>query len=296
MKSEGMVSILVPSFNHERYITECLDSLRDQDYPFFEIIVIDDASADRSTTIVEQWIASNGNVAVRLIKGKKNLGITRRLNQLLSLSRGEFVAICASDDILTSDSISKRIDQINLQGSTACIGDAFLIDEQSKIIAHSGMQKLHYANYDKLLYDINDEIICNWSVLGPTLLAKKELFNVVGGYDENLSVEDRDMYLRIAAKKQLCFLHCEIAGYRVLRKSSSRGSISKRRFVYTEIAKANIKNAKLFSGFNQLFLSSHKLDMFLLKRFDNLFSVYAVFLIKVIRRLFFVVLKALSKT
>ena len=284
MKSEGMFSILVPSFNHERYITACLDSLRDQDYPFFEIIVVDDASTDRSITIVEQWIARNGHVVTRLIKGKKKLGITRRLNQILSLARGEFVAICASDDILTSDSISKRIDQINLKGSAACIGDAFLIDEQSKIIAHSGMHKLHYANYDRLILDINDELICNWSVLGPTLLAKKELFDIVGYYDENLSIEDRDMYLRIAAKKQLCFLDREIAGYRVLQKSSSRGSISKRRVVYTEIAKANVKNASLFSGLNQLFLSSHKLDIFLLSSLKAEWAVFVVYAVKIVRR------------
>src|SRR5512136_2848404 len=97
-----LVSIMVPLYKHEAYIGQCLDSILSDTYPHKELIVIDDGSPDGSAEVVRQWQEKN---AEKLSGGftfisRENRGISATLNELIALSRGEYIAIVASDDYL----------------------------------------------------------------------------------------------------------------------------------------------------------------------------------------------------
>ena len=94
-----MVSILVPVYNSEKYLSFCLSSLASQDYGPMEILVLDDGSSDHSLSISEEFSRRGGRI--RVIK-EKHGGIGRARNILLREARGEYVLFVDSDDALSS--------------------------------------------------------------------------------------------------------------------------------------------------------------------------------------------------
>ncbi len=91
------------------------------------------------------------------------------------------------------------------------------------------MKSLFYADYKRLENNIVNELVLNWSVVGPTFLAKKSLYEKVGMYDENLLVEDREFYLRLLADNILGF----VANYRIHTSNISRRSKTAKWNIYS---------------------------------------------------------------
>ena len=279
---EKLVSVIIPLFNHEKYIIECLNSIKQQTYNNFEIIIIDDGSKDNSAKNVENWIKENPIINIKFIK-QNNIGICKTLNKLISLAKGDYIAMIASDDSLVPNSLEVRIKYLEKYTKySAVIGDAFLMNEKSEIISDSAMQKLYDASYSNLLKDINTELVLNWSIPGPVLLLKKEVFDKIGCFDESLIVEDRDFYLRLIIKDELVFIPEKVAKYRIVNNKKSHKSIF---FIWREIAKANIKYKRCFKGIKGIFMISHEID-YMLCRFkysEILFVV--IYILRKIRKI-----------
>ena len=91
------VSIIVPSYNHERYLTQAMESILSQTFRDFELIVIDDFSEDGSTKIISEYAEKDNRI--RCLFHKSNQGIARTLNEGMSISGGEYIAYTSSDDI-----------------------------------------------------------------------------------------------------------------------------------------------------------------------------------------------------
>lgn len=274
-----LISVVVPVYNHAVYIKECLNSLKDQDYPNVEIVICDDGSTDDSVKIVKKWLLDNPSVNVTLFE-QENKGVCSTLNKLIKLANGEFIALCASDDALTFNSLSSRYYFMVSKGKKAVISDSYTIDEHSTVINNSSISKLYRGNLDKLSNDIVSECLYNWAIAGPALLIDKKLYDTVGFYDETLLTEDRDFYLRLLAGNHLTFINKSLALYRVHSGNASRSGIKKRLLISRQVALSNIKNASLFNGAKKLFLMSHKLDLFLIKYVgsDNLcFIILSLF-------------------
>lgn len=264
-KETPLISIIVPVYNHANYIVECLNSLKNQDYPNVEIIMCDDGSNDNSVDVIKDWIFKNTDVNISLFE-QSNKGVCRTLNKLINIASGEYIAFCASDDVLTSDSLSVRYNFLNIKKMGAVISDSYTIDEHSNIINESSISQLYRGNLNKLQDKIVNECVYNWAIAGPVLLIKKSLYDLIGLYDEELLTEDRDFYLRLLASGDLVFINQSLAKYRVHSGNASRGGIKKRLLISQQVALSNIKNASLFTGMKNIFLISHKIDLFLIKK------------------------------
>lgn len=94
------VSVLVPVFNAERYLAECLESILAQDFPDFEIIIADDASSDGSVEIIKSFAARDSRIV--WWKNSKNLGQAANCNACLKAAKGEYIKFVHADDILIS--------------------------------------------------------------------------------------------------------------------------------------------------------------------------------------------------
>jgi len=271
-----LVSVLIPVYNHERYIVECLNSVKTQTYNNIELIIINDGSIDGSDSEIKKWILVNSKFNVKYFI-QNNIGITKTLNKMISISKGKYITICASDDVLTEDSIDSRINFLKKNSKfDACIGDAEVIGSNSEFVCKSAMKNLYQASYKKLENDIVTELVLNWSVVGPTFLAKKELFKKIGTYDESLLVEDREFYLRLLSNHMLIFIPKTIAKYRIHNNNSSRKNKKSKWVVYNQIAKSNLKHADKFKGICKYFLNSHHVDLFFTSFKYNLFF-YCIF-------------------
>ena len=101
-----LITIVVPVYNVEKYISDCLDSLISQTYKNIEIILVDDGSTDNTCQLVEKWIREERNFSIRYIK-KENGGKPRAINYGIQYAKGRFFFIVDSDDFLLPDAVTK---------------------------------------------------------------------------------------------------------------------------------------------------------------------------------------------
>jgi glycosyltransferase involved in cell wall biosynthesis len=100
------VSVVVPHYNHGKYVADCVNSLLGQTYPLHELIIVDDGSTDGSMPILESFTR---DPRVRLVRHERNLGCTRALNDGLALCTGDYVLLYPADDFLKPDFLEKSI-------------------------------------------------------------------------------------------------------------------------------------------------------------------------------------------
>ena len=103
MNNTPLISVIVPAYNVEKYIKTCLDSLINQTYSNFEIIVINDGSTDQTEKILNEY---ESNPKIRIFS-QKNGGLSAARNQGLNLANGELVCFIDSDDSVKSDYLEK---------------------------------------------------------------------------------------------------------------------------------------------------------------------------------------------
>ena len=224
-----LVSVLVPSYNHEQYIEECLDSVRDEDWPLLELLVLDDCSRDGSHQVASAWAARHEDrfERVSVVRNDVNSGVGATMNRLVAMARGDYLVPLASDDLLVRGGIRARLEALRSSRTPggAVIGDAWLIDERGVRRQESAFVALHRADKRALSQarTIRRELILNWSVPGPVLMFHRDLLEQVGGqfYLEGVVAEDRELYLRIMARDALVFVDEPVAWYRRHSESAS---------------------------------------------------------------------------
>ena len=130
------VSILMPMYNSEKYITESINSILNQGYENIELIIVDDGSTDLSIKIVEKYSDSR----IKLYKNIENKGLPYTRNKLLNLATGEYIALLDSDDIALENRIKIQVEflennkNIDIVGSSAIIFGKYKLEKPSKVI------------------------------------------------------------------------------------------------------------------------------------------------------------------
>ena len=265
---EPLVSVLIPLYNHEKYIETCLDSIASESYRNLELIVLDDGSRDTSLALAGAWIEAHRARFVRVeLLSQANAGICRTANRLLAEAQGSYITFVASDDALQRDGIQARVAFLEQHpGTLAVFGDAEVMDEHGACLAASTIQDLHRGSRAALAHPgrIAKELILRWSIPGPVLLARRSTWDPVDGvgpYDETLSLEDRDFYLRLLARKGLAFLDRSVARYRVHSQNVSRtpsGGLDAspmQQAIARDIQRSVVLNLPRFRGWNRRLLA-----------------------------------------
>jgi len=217
MKEYPLISVLVPAYNHEKYVGKTLNSVLEDQYPNKELVIIDDGSTDDTTRIIEDWVNLHKDEMEIKFQSRKNGGITKTLNDLIYLSNGEYILFIHSDDYLVAGGIMKRYDYLQEHPEKlAVFADCFVIDKEDKKIHNSGLSDFYYADKSKYLNPdtLRKEIITNWSVPGGTIMVKKEAYKQFR-YNEDFIIEDLDFYLYFASKNLIGFLDEAVSAYRV---------------------------------------------------------------------------------
>lgn len=227
-----LVSMLIPAFNHERFITRCLDSVLEDPYPSKEILIIDDGSTDDTALRIDEWVAAHGHALPVIYRWRENRGIAATLNELVSLARGEFLRLGASDDYLLPGGLEAQVDYLCAHPhKAAVIGDAIVVDRDGRTLHESSMGDLYRV--DKRLYDtsIRRAVINRWAVSGAVTLVRREALAADASWSEELRIEDWDFFLRLAARDALGFIDVRVCAYRL-----HGGNVSKTAHVATRIA------------------------------------------------------------
>lgn len=114
MDNSVLVSVIVITYNSEKYVIETLESVKNQYYENIELIVTDDSSTDNTLAIVKQWINKNKNnfSNYRIVESEINTGITPNCNRGLRVATGTYVKLIAGDDILLENCISDLVNYV----------------------------------------------------------------------------------------------------------------------------------------------------------------------------------------
>ncbi len=105
--SENLVSVVMPAFNSEQYIGEAIESVIRQSYTNWELIVVDDFSADRTPEIVDYYLAQDRRI--KFVRLEKNYGASKARNTAMDLASGKYIAFLDSDDIWLPEKLAAQI-------------------------------------------------------------------------------------------------------------------------------------------------------------------------------------------
>lgn len=214
-----LVSVLVPAYNHKDYVIETILSIINQTYGYenIQLIVIDDFSTDKTAVILYELAAKYD---FKLIVHKQNLGVCTTLNEMISLSKGEYITACASDDIMILDRIENQINILkNNPDIDILAGDDILIDQHGKTIytySKDPYSSLITYSFDDLFLMLKPGFAAG------SVIFKSDLFQRIGSYDTNYKVEDYYFWLKAAYHKaKIVKCNLPFLYYRVHDKSFS---------------------------------------------------------------------------
>lgn len=214
-----LVTVAVSSYNCANYITQTLDSIKAQSYPNIQLIIVDDASADHSVSLIQDWINTEFRSAT-FIKNEKNEGVCSVFQKALNLAEGKYFSFIGSDDIMCPEKIASQVEIMEKSSSKVGVifSDSFLIKENGDI--HFG----RYIQRFRQLEELPSGNIYNLLAQGNFIpahaaLTKTAIIREVGGFDLSLSFEDWDLWLRIAKNYEFIFTDKPTVYYRI-RKSS----------------------------------------------------------------------------
>jgi glycosyltransferase involved in cell wall biosynthesis len=202
-------------FNTGKYVIETIDSVRSNDYPNIQHIIVDDCSSDgESVPLIEKWIGNN-NYPCTFIKHQKNMGICKSINEIIQLAKGKYIfGVC--DDLILPEKIRRQVELLEDASPEYGVvySDAYLINGNGT--PRSGtFIRMHRRFVDIPQGYIFDTLLKGNFIPAMATLVKTECYEKVGIYDETLGYEDFDMWLRIAKEYKFMFSEYISAKYRI---------------------------------------------------------------------------------
>lgn len=222
-----LTTIVSPCYNHARYIVEHLDSVRAQDYPDIQHIIIDDGSSDGSPDIIQKWIDDNSHECV-FIRHEKNRGLCNTLNEAIAISEGEYWTAFGTDDVMLPH--RTRVLAEYLEAHPECMvvsADSQLIDLDSKPAEFDGYRTMlawsmrgqpdfdwrkDYGNYEWMMRQNHL----------PLPVLRTEVFAKYGGFDPEFKLEDWEMWMRVVEHSRPVFIDEIVAYYRLHPTNTSK--------------------------------------------------------------------------
>lgn len=211
---DGLVSIIMPSWNTGNYIAESIESVLNQTYKNWELLIVDDCSTDNTDSVV----ASFDDKRIRYFKNKKNSGAALTRNRAIRKANGEWIAFLDSDDLWLPEKLEKQLKFMNDNGYVFSYHDFVKIDEKSKPL--------------------------NVYVSGPDIVTKRKMYNY--GYPGCLTFmysakamgliqikdikknNDYAILLKLCKKANCYRMNENLAQYRIRTKSISHDKLSKK--------------------------------------------------------------------
>ncbi len=207
------ISVLMAVYNSERYLVQAVESILNQTWRDFELIIIDDGSTDRSLAILQSYVAQDQRI--HLIS-RENRGIPYTRNQLLSQASAELIATMDSDDVALPERLARQVAFLQQHPEVVCLGSAYeLIDAKGRLLTQLPVPLDNEAIQRQILAG-------HAAIFQPCAMMRRSVVQQVGGYDETMTqAEDLDLWLRLGEVGELANLPDVLVQYRLHANSVS---------------------------------------------------------------------------
>lgn len=246
------VSVLIATFNCAKYITEAIDSVLDQTYTDYEIIIVDDGSTDETKSIMKIYLKKKSGIIKYFYQENQGLACAR--NNAIKYSKGKYIAFLDADDKWAP----RRLEiGINILDNELDIGlvhsNDIKIDENGNLLKGYTKRKKHLSgNISK------DLLLRKIHIQGGTVLFRRKCLSKVGLLDPfltHLGAEDRDLWYRISKEFKVKYVDKPLAYYRIREDSLSKNitnMIKARYYIvnkyYSADRKTNILRKRMLSA------------------------------------------------
>lgn len=187
MKEEkDLISVLMPTYNVEKYVEEAVRSILDQTWKNFELIIVDDCSTDKTFAILQKL--AQEDLRIKLYRNEANLKICKTLNRAWSYATGNYIARMDGDDVSTPDRFQVLMNFLYTHKKCGLVGSGMItIDETGKELSYSSL--VHSNYYIKKVIKYRSPIAHIW-------IARREVYEKLKGYREIPYAEDADFIFR----------------------------------------------------------------------------------------------------
>jgi glycosyltransferase involved in cell wall biosynthesis len=192
-----LVSIICTTYNHEKYVQETLKTALEQTYPALELIVIDNASTDQTVQRIQEICATYPKI--EFVVNSWNKGLCSAFNQGLRLAKGKYILDLSGDDPMLPERISRQVSFFE------SLPEEFgVIFSNAEYITTDGRSLgYHYGTdaYGKSLKsiphgDVYQQVLEGYFICTPTMMMRRTVLVHLKGYDESLTYEDFDFWVR----------------------------------------------------------------------------------------------------
>ena len=252
-KENPLVSVVMPAYNSEKYISEAIESILSQTFKDFEFIIIDDGSSDRTWEIIQEYAKKDERI--RCVKNEKNLNVSQTRNKGIDLSRGKYIVWADSDDISLPHRIEK---QLNFMETNPDVGLCGSFMEFFGDFEKESVRK--YSDKDEILRKL---IFRQNPVAQPACIMRIDILKKSGGYPDLSLSEDLYIFFKMGEISKFSNIQEVLVKYRV-----HSGSLTNSRLKNMELI--TIKIRKSFSNSEQY--SFNVVDV--IYNFIQLVSIY----------------------
>lgn len=239
-----LVSVICLCYNHSRYVQEAIESVLNQSYVNIQLIVVDDASTDNSVEVIKQLVGKHP--AVEVLQLQNNLGNCKAFNKGLSLAKGEYLIDLAADDVLLSTRIDEGVKALQLADKVYGVhfSDAEMINETGE---HIHFHSARFPHERIPQGDIYKELINRYFICPPSMMFTREVIQQLGGYDETLSYEDFDFWIRSSRKFKYAYSPTVL-----VKKRITENALAKKQFtLFSKHSRTTLKVCEKILNLNK---------------------------------------------
>ncbi len=217
-----LVTVICVCYNQGRFIREALQSVKNQTYAPIELVIADDGSTDESVAIIREWKEQYPDTILSL--NETNTGYCSTFNRAWQKSHGAYFIDLAADDVLLPGRVADGVKQLQEAGSNfgVAFSDVEYVDEDGAFLS------LHSERFPHETIpqgDIYQHVIDRYFISAPSMMCKREVLEYLQGYDELLTYEDFDFWVRSSRS-----FHYVYSNEVSLKKRLVKGSLSGKQF------------------------------------------------------------------
>ena len=224
------VSIVIPAFNHERYVIQTLDSCLDSGHPDVELVICDDASVDGTAGLVGEWVDAHRSRfrRIQFLRHTRNVGLSASLNEMVGAATGEFIQLMESDDyFLPGGLLAKTQWLADHPEWQAVFCDGRAVGPEDELYLPSIVAGGSFLPSRLTAEGMGEELLYHWGPPVHQMTWRRTMFKAHGGgfeFDATVFCEDYDVALWLAGHRALGYLPaiCQAYRYRSFPQTSNR--------------------------------------------------------------------------